>query len=74
MNRIAFLLILGVFVSAHSHAALIPDPERVQTVEIQTAVDSISESGGGVLSILSVRSMMMRDTLAFARRERRNRT
>lgn len=51
MNRIAFLLILGVFISAHSHAALIPDPGRVQTVEIQTAIDSISEAGGGVLCL-----------------------
>lgn len=51
MNRIAFLLILGVFVSAHSLAALIPDPERVQTVEIQTAIDSISKAGGGVLCL-----------------------
>ena len=51
MNRKISILLLLAAASGSLSATIVPDQKKVQTETIQGAIDSISESGGGVLRL-----------------------
>lgn len=51
MNRLRYTIFILTAAVFGMHASIIPHPEKLQTEALQFAIDSISESGGGVLHL-----------------------